>query len=114
MMAIRWGICENSDSNWEEKVEIRFESSGMSGGVKGGFQPDWGKWGEVTKAADMSSRLSSATSCTVIPCVPSVRISRKRCECKRTYMLQLLITDNLFLIYIFYEIQLTYSVSVAQ
>ena len=36
-MAIRWGICENSDSNWEEKVEIRFESSGMSGGVKGGF-----------------------------------------------------------------------------
>lgn len=37
MVAIRWDICENSDSNWEEKVEIRFESSGMSGRVKGGF-----------------------------------------------------------------------------
>ena len=70
MVAIRWGICENSDSNWEEKVEIRFESSGMSGRVKGGFQPGWGKGGEDTKAADMSSHLSSPTSCPDIPCIP--------------------------------------------
>lgn len=48
MLSIRYGICEKSDSYWEEKVKIGLESSGMSDRVKeiwnmieGGERGEW-------------------------------------------------------------------------